>query len=1014
MSLSKKFGIVLLLSVSITLLHAGQRKALSSDELEKLCDPASILFLSGLITADTEKPVEINVKLNKKTAYISLLVYDGGDSYACDHTDFINARFTGSFGEKKLSELNWIHSQCGFNEARKNLSVGGGSLRVSGTKYSNGIGTHSPGILVYAVPDGADRFVSLGALDDSGTRQGKKAPSSVQLIVYAGVPPQELLKKIRLEKVPDPKEHAKIMKTIARLAPQAGREYRLLSRDLTQKPQTKGGICSAEQRMKQVYNLQAAILPTDRDPLDVVLRRTRALYDDLAAQTDIQNLGRELKKLENTAGKLKITDLNDRLSLFDKLIALRRRIAFSNPLLKDINKILFITREALPPHEFNYGNHMCDQYFGFHATIHGTTKGNGLFALENPWSDKPVARNLLEHSVIESGSRKGQKLANGGYLAPDLSFDGKQILFCYTDGKPEIRTWNENTTFHIFRCNADGSRLVQLTDGCVNDLDPCWLPNGRIAFISERRGGYGRCHGRPVPSFTLHSMFEDGTDIVRLSPHETNEWQPSVDNNGMIAYTRWDYVDRGFNQAHHAWTTYPDGRDSRPVNGNNHDSQRTAPMMQMDVRAIPGSRKYVAIGTGHHCEARGSVILIDPGLADDNVMSQIKRFTPDQLFPEAEYYFDRGSGAYASPWPLSEKYHICVYDGFANAQYGSIDTKARNYEITLLDAFGNKISIYKNPQISCLSPIPLRPREVPPMLPHKTLVGRPRLPNGEKPAIIPPHQLPKYAKVGLINVYNSRYPMPEGVEIKALRIWQVLPKTTPKADHPKIGMGRQKGAKLVLGTVPVEQDGSAYWEQPVNVPILFHALDAEGKAVQGMRSVTYTAPGETLMCNGCHEHRIGTARTPPTATPMAMKRPASMIRPEMEGTNPFHFSRLIQPVIESKCLSCHGEKRKAKAPDLRKGDYLKDKNYFFTSFKNLKPYIFFYDDPGWTDPYTIPGKFGANASKLYHKLRSGHGKLSEQELRRFAIWIDSNGMFHGHDAEIKAQAEGQIIIPPMM
>lgn len=906
------------------------------------------------------------------------------------------------------------HNECGYSSTRKNKSVVGNPLSVKGQKFENGIGTHSPGALVYAVPEGGTKFVAQGALDDSGTTQSAPAPSSVQFIVYAGIPPQKLLDKLRLGRVVDPAELEKRRAILAKLSPEAAKEHELLERELTVKPNVSGGSADAATRLEQTFIRDAAILPDDVNPLGILLRRTRALYNDLASTAQIAAFGQELESLTKAAAALTPDKQEETLAIFEKAITLRRKIAFANPLLKDITRLLFITREALPPDEFGFGSHMCDQYFGFHATIHGTTQGNGLYVLENPWSDKPVARNLLANSVIEAGARKGQKLGNGGFLAPDLSYDGQEILFCYTDGKPEIRVWNEQTTFHIFKCKADGSGLVQLTDGCVNDLDPCWLPNGRIAFISERRGGYGRCHGRPVPSFTLHSMFDDGTDITRLSPHETNEWQPSVDNNGMICYTRWDYVDRGFNQAHHAWTTYPDGRNSRPVNGNNHDSQRTAPMMQMDVRAIPGSRKYVAIGTGHHCEARGSIILIDPGLADDNVMSQIKRVTPDQLFPEAEFYFDRGSGAYASPWPLSEKYHICVYDGFANNQYGPIDNKARNYAITLVDAFGNKIPIYRNPEISCLSPMPLHARPKPPVLPHRTLVGQPRLPNGEKPPIIPPEELPKLATVGLINVYNSRYPMPEGAKIKALRIWQVLPKTTPNADQPKIGLGSQKGAKLVLGTVPVEEDGSAYWEQPVNVPILFHALDENGVAIQGMRSITYTAPGETLMCNGCHESRVGTARTPPTATPLAMKRAPSKIAPEMEGTNPFHYARLIQPVIDAKCLECHGAERKEKAPDLRRGDYEQDGNFWFTSFKNLKPYVFFHDDAAWTDPYTIPGKFGANACKLYHRLKAGHGKLNAEELRRFTIWMDSNCLFHGHEGNIRAQADGQVIQPPLL
>ncbi len=987
----------------------------SKEVLAKRCDIRALRYVSPLVTAQTEgQGVDAEVDV-RDAPYVTLIVTDGGDSYACDHSDWLDARFVGAFGERRLSQDDWVHEQCGWNCSVKNRSVAGGGLKVKGQSYSDGIGTHSPGLLVYRVPDGAERFLARAALDDSGVRQGNPSPSSVQFIVYAGIPSPDFLQALRLAAVPDPAARARFEAQVAKLGAEAAREYRILGRELSQKPKVHGGIADEAARLEQTYDRAAVILPEDRDPLDVVVRRTRALYDDLHAQAPLAEAGERLAALERAVRETEVTDEAARLALFSQARTLRREIAMANPLLRPIERLLFVTREALPPDEYKWGNHMCDQYFGFHATLHGTTQGNGLYVLERPWSDAPVARNLLEHAVIEEGPRKGQRLGNGGYLDPDISFDGRQIVFCYTDGEPQIRVWNERTTFHIFRCNADGSGLAQLTDGCVNDLAPCWLPNGRIAFISERRGGYGRCHGRPVPSFTLHTMFEDGTDIVRLSPHETNEWHPSVDHNGMIVYTRWDYVDRGHSQAHHAWTTFPDGRDSRAINGNTHTSQRTAPHMQMNVRAVPGSSRYVAIAAGHHTEARGSVILIDPAIADDGAMAQIKRVTPDQLFPEAEFYIDKGSSAYATPWPLSEKYYLCVYDGDANAQYGSIDTAQRRYAITLLDVFGNKIPIYAHPQISCLDPMPLQARQRPPVLAHGTLVGRPRLENGEKPAPIPPERLPSFAKVGLVNVYNTRRPFPEGTKIKALRIWQVLPKTTPNADQPRIGFGSQKGAKLVLGTVPVESDGSAYWEQPVNVPILFHALDEKGCAVQGMRSVTYTAPGETLMCNGCHEQRVGSARTPSQAMPLAMRRPPSRITPDPQGTNPFHFSRLVQPVLDARCVSCHGDTRKDKAPDLRCGEFIKNPDYWYTSFKSLRPYVAFYDDAGWTEPYTLPGRFGAKGSKLFGMLSSGHHgvKLTDAEMLRLTIWMDSNGLFHGHEQELLAQAEGKIV-PPIM
>jgi len=816
----------------------------------------------------------------------------------------------------------------------------------------------------------------------------------------------------------------------ARYGGETVKEYRLLQREMTQKPQTHSGIADAATRQKQAFNLQAAILPEDRDPLDVVLRRTRALFEDLAGQVDLAAPGRRLSALEAEAKRLPPDDAAARMACFRETLAVRKAIAFANPLLKPITRMLFITREALPPDEFNWGVHMCDQYFGFHATSHGTTQGNGLYVLEDPWSNRPKMRNLIEDAVIEAGSRKGQKLGNGGYLSPDVSYDGKQILFAYTDGEPQLRVWNEKTTFHIFRCNADGSGLVQLTDGKVNDFDPCWLPNGRIAFISERRGGYGRCHRREVPTFTLHSMFEDGSDIVALSMHETNEWQPSVDNNGMLVYTRWDYVDRGFNQAHHPWITYPDGRDARELNGNTHLSERTAPHMVMDLRAIPGSSKYVATSCGHHTEARGSLIVIDPGVADDGAMSQIRRLTPDQLLPETEYYDwknnSKGSGAYASPWPLSEKYYLCVYDGDANAQYGAIDCSKRRYAITLLDAFGNKIPLYTHPLISSLSPMPLHPRTKPPVLAHGTLIGRPRLANGEKPAPIPAAELPKTAKVGLINVYNSRRPFPEGTRVKALRVWQILPKVKPQVGDPRLGVCDQNCARQFLGTVPVEKDGSAYFEVPTGTEILFHAVDDKGLAIQGMRSATYAAPGETLMCNGCHEQRVGVARAPSRETPLAMRRAPSVLEPGPDGANPYSYPRLVQPVLDAKCISCHGEKRKEKLPDLRAGDYLNDRYLFYTSFYSLVPQVYYYSRAyrgDWTkvgvqrdafvDPYTEPGKFGAYASPLYAMLAKGHNgvKLTEADLQRLVLFMESNASYFGHDHDIQAQAAGQVVSP---
>ena len=751
------------------------------------------------------------------------------------------------------------------------------------------------------------------------------------------------------------------------------------------------------QKPEQTFRRESLILDTDRDPVDVVLRRTAALADrlkNMRGTADLSAERSELDRLTQQAAQIDAGDKNARRKLFEQIVALRRKIALSNPLL-NFDRVLFIKRHFLPGNEKS-GNHMCDQYFGFHAIRCG-----GLFVLEKAFSDEPVLRNVLADSVCGNGRFKGRKLDNGGFLAPDLSYDGKTILFAYTEAEPTKYKWSENSTFHIFKVNVDGSGLTQLTDGALNDFDPCWLPNGRIAFISERRGGFGRCHARPVPSYTLYSMNADGSDIVCLSPHETNEWHPSVDNNGMVVYTRWDYVDRGFNQAHHPWITTPDGRDARSIHGNFSESQGDLPLMEMDFRAIPGSPRYVTTAAAHHGQAYGSLVVVDPTTEDDNAMAPCKRLTPEIPFPEAE----PGRQVYATAWPLSEEFYLCVYDPDGNAGRGTDN----NFGIYLLDALGNKELIYRDPEVSCLSPMPLRPRQRPPVVPQISLAGRPGGP------VVPEAELPKTAPVTVVNVYDSTAPWPEGTKIVALRIVQVLPKSTWHHHQPRIGYGLEKSARAVLGTVPVEADGSAHFELPVGRPVFVQALDERGMAVQSMRSATYVHPGQRLVCQGCHEPRHH-APISPERSLAATRRTPSKIRPDVDGSNPFSFPRLVQPVLERHCVACHA--KEPKAMDLAAGD--KKSGQWYTSYKNLTGYAFFYGSPGggydrWTPSVTIPGRFGAQASKLLKILEEGHYdvKLSREELYRITLWLDCNSDFFGSYENTVAQTQGEIVPPAL-
>ena len=422
-----------------------------------------------------------------------------------------------------------------------------------------------------------------------------------------------------------------------------------------------------------------------------------------------------------------------------------RSIALTNPLL-DFDRLLFIKR-----HDAAGVFHMCDQYYGCNAV-----PGGGVFILADPFGAEPRLVDVLEQSSVENGRLQGQKLSGGSFLSPELSFDGQTLLFAYSEAKAwekyqgkEAYEWTPECSYHLFRCNIDGTGLVQLTDGTWNDFDPCFLPNGRIAFISERRGGFLRC-GRHCPVYALHSMEPDGSDIIRLSFHETHEWQPSITNDGMLVYTRWDYVDRDTNIAHHIWTSYPDGRDARSFHGNYPEQRERRPWMEMSIRAIPNSQKFVASTGAHHGHAFGSLVLINPQREDDLAMSQLERLTPDVPFPEAEASPIAQYMVYGTPWPLSEDDYLCAYD-----------PAARNHGIYWIDRFGNKELIYRDEQIACIDPIPVRPRQKPPVIPDQTvqtLAARQRSADPDPPAT-----------VSLLNVYDSDFAWPSGTRIAALR-----------------------------------------------------------------------------------------------------------------------------------------------------------------------------------------------------------------------------------------------------
>ena len=726
----------------------------------------------------------------------------------------------------------------------------------------------------------------------------------------------------------------------------------------------------------------------------------RALQADWAAQE--RRLGREpnsleavqaalerIEKLENSSGE-KLTAFREQSKSFDSLSdaektalyeSIRlygREVALSHPEIPNV-PLLFLKQRR-------FVCQMLHEYTGYYYDLGGVVDG-GVYVLEEPGKSFKV-RSLTENL-----------LPQGAYTSPALSYDGKTVYFAFCEVKDQERplgTFNhwrqlpdakdvppefnwkspDRKCFHIYAINVDGTNLRQLTDGCHDDFDPCPLPDGGIAFMSSRRGGYIRCASgfEPLPSCTLHRMDADGKNIRTLSWHETNEWNPAVLNDGRIVYSRWDYVDRSAAHFHGLWASNPDGTAPLVLFGNYTMDLSAA----YQPRAVPDSNKIAFIAGAHHAMIGGSLVLFDPSKAKydpdtgEDCFDSLERLTPEVCFPETsegwpESYF-------SSPLPLSEDRFLIAFSFHPiPSMWHTDDSQSGLY---YYDRFGNLELLYRDPEISSVVPIPLQPQFVPPSL----------------ASVLAPELVQKNeGEFSLTDVNLSHFPLPKDRPIKALRIFEILLKVDSHvANVPRFGYANAESARKYLGEVPVEEDGSAFFRAPAEVPLYFQAVDAEGKAVQSMRSITYLQPGERRSCVGCHEP-LSAAPPHGSTVKAANLREPSRITPGPDGSNPMSFPKLVQPVLDKHCAECH-----AWSGEPERG--------FSVAYNKLEPFVRFYEwgNRSISQITTRPGECGADMSPLTKILQDADHtevfrKMPEEAKRRIYLWLDANAPFYGTD-----------------
>ncbi|MHC4204332.1 MAG: HzsA-related protein [Planctomycetota bacterium] len=528
---------------------------------------------------------------------------------------------------------------------------------------------------------------------------------------------------------------------------------------------------------------------------------------------------------------------------------------------------------------------------------------------------------------------------------PQVHYDGRKIIFSYRKAGSEH--------YHLYEINSDGTGLRQLTDGQYDDIEPTYMPDGSIIFCSSRCKRWVNCwltHGA-----VLHRCDPDGKNIRPISANNEHENTPWPLPDGRVLYQRWEYVDRSQVHYHHLWTTNPDGTGQMIYYGNFHPG-----IVMIDAKPISNTKKVVAVFSPGHGrkEHDGQITIVTPKAGPDEKASARPVSKKDN---------------YRDPYPFSE-------DCFLVAQ---------GQKLLLMNGRGQTSEIYRLPAelakagVQCHEPRPLikraRERAIPSRIDLQQRTGR----------------------LVLLDVYKGRHM--KGVKRGDIKKLLVL-ETLPMPIHYTGGMeplsyGGTFTLERVLGTVPVEPDGSAYMEVPANRGLFFVALDENDNSVKRMQSFLTVMPGETTSCVGCHEQRTSTPVNMKSNSLAALKGSLRKITPITGIPDVFDFPRDIQPILDKHCLGCHGYEATEHGGPRAGGVILTgDRGPFYShSYYTLTTMRQFVDGRNQPKSNLPPRSIGSSASPLMKKLDGSHYnvRVTPRETDMIRYWIECGSPYPG-------------------
>jgi len=648
------------------------------------------------------------------------------------------------------------------------------------------------------------------------------------------------------------------------------------------------------------------------------------------------------------------------------LETLKREALLANPLL-DFSQLLVLRRK-------DQGDLGLPLNYNANSSILKNGYDNQLVVLSD-WKTLPNRKTLLEPE-------------NGRFVGDvDLHFDADRVLFSMVD---------ENEHWSVFEMSlgdpAGLRKLPLIPDADVDNYDACYLPDGSIVFCSTATFTGIPCVNGASPVCNLYRLETDGT-IRQLTYEQDQDWCPTVLNNGRLFYQRWEYTDIPHAMSRILFHANPDGTNQVEYYG----SGSYWPAAMFFAKPIPGDQnKFVAIVGGHHELPRmGDLVLFDTSLGRRENTGAIQRIPGRGRTVEPQLLdlpIGRSWPKFLHPYPLDEHFYIVSAKPSADKPWG----------VYLVDTFDNMVLICDEPGYAMFEPIPIKKTPVPPVIPDRTDPSR------------------DDAEVFIANIYEG-----EGLRgvtpgaVKSLRLFSYQFSYRNMGAEPySIGLDGPWDPRRMIGTVPVNNDGSAYFRIPAYTPISMQPLDTEGKAIQQMRSWITAMPGEVVSCVGCHESQNTTA--PLTRVQMAVSTPDE-ITPWYGPPRGFSFVREVQPVLDKYCVECHFEgntrypgiasfEDTPPRPMLDTTSYINVKSRFSNSYYQLRRHVRAQTKEG---PMQVlnPREYHADTSRVVQLLQKGHHgvELDAEAWDRLIVWIDLNAPFHGNWRDIIAGDDPELV-----